>query len=1315
MTNPRAGSNPRVLRQLACAYRRGEGGGGEVGRWGGGEVEGRMEGREAGEGFQTVVGKWRKASRWTKEENLLLWECYSISTHSGGEGEWQDAMFAEWRRRDGRRIQQESLVARCRLLARSNILSQAERDSMKAHVDVMMREEFCRETEVNEAKWTLVKRARLEKVASEEEREDAIKEEEDDGVVDDYRISELCEVLMETFLVTQVDELVEDALDVITTVNDVVERMVEKVEESFELEEVDFVIVEDVDDVKEVADVEDGEVVVVGACVKETCWVVDVGDCVADVVDVVDCIEDVVEVVDVVDGLVDSVGKLDDRTHVPIIRVCETWRDGELFKPVNETQRLALHRLKEVYAGTEVKHIPSLKNKRRDEVNKEVALVNGLLHNLTTNDITEVNRMMYAGAFVVADRLGMIKERIGGPRKVKEEPHWKRRIERKIKGWRKDLALVEEVKLGRLKNSKELARLARVYGLGAKGILYVIEFLKGKIHAGSCKVRDYLKRNMQYQQNNLFKNDQKQLYSQLSGETQTVTAPPDKDEATKFWSGIWSKPVIHNDKARWISQVRGEMRRIKKQDDLVIGIADVKGGIRRMTNWKAPGPDGIQGFWFKAFTNVHTRIADGLQECLTQGWVPKWMTVGRTSLFMKDPVKGTAADNYRPIACLPLMWKLLTGIFAEKMYQHLEANNLLPDEQKGCRKRSRGTKDQLLIDKMILKDAKRGIKNLSMAWIDYKKAYDMVPHSWLLEVLDIFGVAGNIAGLVKKSMETWQTQLMGGGDVLGTVDIKRGIFQGDSLSPLLFVMIMIPLSRQLNATGYGYKLRNTDRGINHLLFMDDLKLYASNDRELDKLVVKVKDYSDDIGMEFGMSKCETVTIKRGKRLVGDGLKLPSGEVMKDVEDKGYKYLGVLQKDSIMYVEMKKKVKEEYFRRLKCLLKSELYAGNLIAGINAWAIGIVRYTAGVLDWGKTELAAMDVKTRKTMTLNGAFHMRSSVDRLYLKRKDGGRGLISVTDCVRMEEENLLKYVSGSDEWMLQKVLESGIVKGCLAEIGEGYKKKEEKRRTDSLWGKRLFGRFFRGTKKDENGQTIAGPRSWEWVRAGYMTKSTEAYLFAAQEQAISTNARRSNIYHEVDEAGEVVSGLCRVCGKKMETVFHIAGGCDVLMLGPGMVRHDRVGARVHWELCKKYGVECSTRWYEHQPETVCQNASGDVTIFWDMEHSTLGPVKCNKPDVVVADRGSKLWTIIDFAVPLDHNIVKKEQDKIGKYHDLAQDFRRRRDCSRTKIIPIVVGALGTIPEQLPQYLEEPGIPDVVGGLQKSALLGTRRILKNVLSL
>ena len=81
-----------------------------------------------------------------------------------------------------------------------------------------------------------------------------------------------------------------------------------------------------------------------------------------------------------------------------------------------------------------------------------------------------------------------------------------------------------------------------------------------------------------------------------------------------------------------------------------------------------------------------------------------------------------------------------------------------------------------------------------MAWIDYRKAYDLVPHSWILEMLRMTKVARNVEGLLRKSMGDWKTVLTSNGAELGEVDIRRGIFQGDSLSPLLFVLVMIPLS-----------------------------------------------------------------------------------------------------------------------------------------------------------------------------------------------------------------------------------------------------------------------------------------------------------------------------------------------------------------------------------------------------------------------------------------------------------------------------------------------------------------------------------------
>ena len=81
--------------------------------------------------------------------------------------------------------------------------------------------------------------------------------------------------------------------------------------------------------------------------------------------------------------------------------------------------------------------------------------MNGLMHNVVTRNITEVNRLLYAGAFVVAERLGMIRERKGNARKVEKEPRWKRRIEGNIKKWRRDLGLVDAVKKKKLKNVKE--------------------------------------------------------------------------------------------------------------------------------------------------------------------------------------------------------------------------------------------------------------------------------------------------------------------------------------------------------------------------------------------------------------------------------------------------------------------------------------------------------------------------------------------------------------------------------------------------------------------------------------------------------------------------------------------------------------------------------------------------------------------------------------------------------------------------------------------------------------------------------------------
>ena len=986
----------------------------------------------------------------------------------------------------------------------------------------------------------------------------------------------------------------------------------------------------------------------------------------------------------------------------PVVRLdrVDVWKSGDLVRALTKEETDVLARLREVFHSDKTIEVPSMKSVDRRKVKAEVDLIEGVIHNLVREgmSVTEVNRLLYAGSYMVADRLGMLRRNRKGRKDGR--PYWQRRLEERIVRWRKDIGRVKELKGGGVLAKRARDELERRYGILANGLKAVSAMLREKIRAGATKIRNFVGRSVARRQNNLFRNNQSQLYKELSGANKTgdANSTPDADGTREFWSRIWSVDKQHNDDACWLGEVRTRMEGIRQMEDVVVTLEDVQSSIRKMANWKAPGPDGVRGFWFKKFQCLHSPIASALQEMVVSRDVPEWLVKGRTVLVQKDAAKGTVASNYRPIACLPLMWKLLTGIFADKLYDHLLINNVLPDEQKGCRRRSRGTKDQLLIDKAVLQEVRRKKRHLSVAWIDYKKAYDMVPHSWIQEVLHMMKVAGNVSELLERSMGQWKTVLTANGEVLGEVEIRRGIFQGDSLSPLLFIMVMIPLSILLKREGMGYPFGCDGKLLNHLLFMDDLKVFGKSEREMEALVELVRVYSNDIGMEFGIDKCAVLVMERGMKVRREGIMLPNGELMKEIDSEGYRYLGVLEGADIMNREMKDKVRKEYLRRVKLVAKSKLYGGHLIRAVNAWAVSVVRYSAGVLEWSDRELRQMDVRTRKLLTMFGVFHIRSSVARLYMKRKDGGRGLMSVLDCVRAEEISLNEYLVASDEWML-KVAASNV------EVGEDkteYMKRVDKERADELAGKKLHGKFLQDVKE------VADGRSWQWLRAGYLAKSTEAFLFAAQEQALRTRLFRRTIEGDKDV------GDCRVCGKVAESVAHLAAGCSGLAQREYRRRHDRMGLRIYWELCRKFGVKCAGKWFEEVPNEVRVSEDGNVEIWWDRNVMTTKQLEHNRPDVVVIDRAARKWLIVDFAVPWDKNVVTKEDEKMAKYSPLALEVRRVYGVE-TKVVPVVVGALGVVSKRLEGYLKVLGVPDVLGGLQTSAIIGTTNILRKTLSL
>jgi hypothetical protein len=168
----------------------------------------------------------------------------------------------------------------------------------------------------------------------------------------------------------------------------------------------------------------------------------------------------------------------------------------------------------------------------------------------------------------------------------------------------------------------------------------------------------------------------------------------------------------------------------------------------------------------------------------------------------------------------------------------------MPKEQKGCCRGSKGCKDQLLISKAILQECKRRKKNLCIAWIDYQKAFDRVSHSWIIKSLEIIGINTEVISFTQEVMGYWRTRmsLHAENKLIEREDIKIqcAIFQGDSLSPLLFCICLLPLTKQLNKLNTGYEEHTTKTKISHLLYMDEMKLIAKSEEELQKQIQTVK-------------------------------------------------------------------------------------------------------------------------------------------------------------------------------------------------------------------------------------------------------------------------------------------------------------------------------------------------------------------------------------------------------------------------------------------------------------------------------------------
>ena len=171
---------------------------------------------------------------------------------------------------------------------------------------------------------------------------------------------------------------------------------------------------------------------------------------------------------------------------------------------------------------------------------------------------------------------------------------------------------------------------------------------------------------------------------------------------------------------------------------------------------------------------------------------------------------------------------------------------------------------------------------------------------------------------------------------------------------------------------------------------------------------------------------------------------------------------------------------------------------------------------------------------------------------------------------------------------------------------------------------------------------------------------------------------------------------------------MTSGCEKLAKKEYKRRPDNVAKKAHWDICKKNGLEYNKKWYEHAPEGAVENE--EMKVLRDINIQCDNLIEARRSDLIDIDKKEQKGIITDIAVPADVRVEENEQEKVEKYQHLKREIRRLWKLRNVKIVPVMIGTLGSVSAEFDRWMGKLGITCNVGVMQKTA-----RILRKVLEM
>lgn len=728
----------------------------------------------------------------------------------------------------------------------------------------------------------------------------------------------------------------------------------------------------------------------------------------------------------------------------------------------------------------------------------------------------------------------------------------------------------------------------------------------------------------------------------------------ERDEIKRVYENLWGTPgsLLSVDCFRPVENEGAE-----EIDVGLIGFAEVEARIDGLKDG-ATGTDGISKVHLKK-KEIKLILTLFFGLVTASGVLPSSWGANKTVLLKKKNKSPLLVNSYRPITISSMVERTFWGIVDQRIRSKLT----FFCRQKGFVKENGTYTNIHIINELLHKTKTQGGKMIAV-FLDLCQAFDRVPHEAIAHALKRRNVSDLTIKLIMDSYASQRTLIKtGGADI--PLHVKRGVKQGDPLSPLIFNLIIEPLLVELNKRE---GIRVGDEWVSCLAFADDLTLLAGNRRMAQRLINIVEKYLHNVGLEISPSKSACFEL----RATADS------SVMEDPELKtgnGERISAICPGEHITYLGAHiqpwggSDAAEISLELNNCLLrlkKLKLKPHQKIRLLTGYVLPHFMHPLVCQPPGLTKLREMDRAIR--VYVKSVLHQQlSRADAsLYASCNDGGLGIPRLEWIVTAAAlKNGLNFLNSQDPLVKAITLSSKLEERlkrmsmslrinypCTIKDVEKFKRSKKKEILQEWKSLTFQGKAVDSFTDDPIGNY--------WLKNPTVLKSSR-YITALKMRTNQVGLRVSmNIAQRQEDI------RCRKCKAQPETLGHVIGLCTYTK-PQRLRRHDEILTFVMDEI-----------------------ARGDQNLQITKEPSIVVEGKMYKPDLVLISRERVL--LVDISVRLEDGayLEAAKKEKIVKYSPLLKHLCQTYNVAEGKVIPIIVGSRGGMPRSTVQALKYLGV-------------------------